>query len=108
MDGDIYRNALERIKSASETMYKYSQWVNDMEFFPEENGMLFTDHMQIERYKEIWFALEIINACALSEWEESEKNKEFDVIWQEKYKKEATNLLCEMEKLLQCIIGMDK
>ena len=45
--------------------------------------------------------MEIINACALDEWEEKGRPKDFSKIWNEKYKYDATKMLYELIEFIE-------
>ena len=96
MENNIIEIVKLRIAKSNDDIYRYAELVSDLEFFREQNPQLFHTKELSERYDEIWMKLEILNACALSEWEECGRPKNFDEIWKEKYIKDAQNLLQEL------------
>lgn len=62
---------------------------------------LFSNEESKEKYQEAWFELEIINALALSEWEEQGRPADWNTQWESKYKMEASDLVSELISTLK-------
>lgn len=84
-----------------ENLYEYAALVSDLEFFSEQNPNLFKTADSINRYASLWNDLEVLNACALNDWEEQGKPKDFNNVWNKKYKEDATKLIEKVIDLLQ-------
>lgn len=62
---------------------------------------IFSDIESKEKYKEIWFELEIINGLALSEWEEQGRPIGWNTQWESSYKSEASELVNDLINTLK-------
>jgi hypothetical protein len=62
---------------------------------------LFSDIESKEKYKEIWFELEIINGLALSEWEEQGRPVDWNTQWESSYRSEASDLVNDLINTLK-------
>lgn len=92
----------ELLNGATESLENfcaYARFVNDSEFFAEQNPEVFADTNMHDKFNQIWVEMEIINAFALCEWEELGRPKDFCFVWNTKYKKDAEEILY---KLKQC------
>ncbi|ATZ12523.1 hypothetical protein [Erwinia amylovora] len=54
---------------------------------------LFRNDQSRDDYHQIWFELEIINAVALSEWENEGCPRDWQNRWESDYRQEASNLI---------------
>ena len=105
MDDSIVKR-IERLIAISDSHFrKYAALVNDLEFVAEQYTSVFTTAGVTARYNEIWMELEIINACALCEWEELGKPENFNEIWTKKYRNDARCVLSEMIDFLKTEVG---
>lgn len=95
----------ELIKIKKETecrnLFAYAALVADLELLSNQNDDLFSSDSLKEEYRTIWNKMEIINACALDEWEEKGRTKDFSKIWNEKYKYYAIKMLCELIEFVE-------
>jgi hypothetical protein len=62
---------------------------------------LFKDENSREDYQHIWFELEIINASALSDWEDEGRPVDWKSRWQSNYKLVASELIDELLNTLK-------
>ena len=95
------------IESSGQSFYLFAGVVNELEFFAEQNKSIFSDETR-QQYKSIWIELEVLNACALEEWESLGKPHDFSNYWEDKYKKEALVLLTELCSFLKSISNSAK
>jgi len=62
---------------------------------------LFENEKSRDNYQKIWFELEIINAIALSEWENEGRPADWKTRWELEYKRDASELMNELLKTLK-------
>lgn len=79
--------------SASESLFAFAEFAKSAEFH-FDNYKSNTEFFSL--YKEKWFDLEIINAVALNDWESEGRPKDWSEKWNEKYKKDAANVIQEL------------
>ena len=95
----------ELIKIKKETecsnLFSYAALVADLELLSNQNDYLFPSDSLKEAYRTLWNKMEIINSCALDEWEEKGRPKDFSKIWNEKYKYDATKMLYELIEFIE-------
>lgn len=94
-----------KMKKSTNSLLGYSGLVADLELIPSQCNKINTKELCNEFFN-IWDEMEIINACALAEWEEcgKPKNEIFTEIWIEKYQNEATILVNKMMNFLSKVI----
>ncbi len=83
-----------KIRTSVKSLYSYSALVADLELLPSQYKKINSQELRNEFFI-IWNDMELINACALSEWEDCGRpsNNFFDHIWINKYKKDASILI---------------
>ena len=54
------------------------------------------DAVALMRYRKAWFELEIINSVALEEWESDGRPSAWDTKWNEKYRKDAHEVIQQL------------
>ena len=69
-----------------------------MECFAEQHAEFNKENR--EKFQCIWTELEVLNACALDEWELKGRKRDFEFEWDTKYKEEAKKLV---ERILKFI-----
>lgn len=78
----------------------FAKFVNYAEDLAHLNE-LFEDEHNRDNYQRIWFELEIINALALSEWENEGRPADWKTRWESDYKQDASELLSELLRSLK-------
>lgn len=73
----------------------FAKFVNYAEGLPQVDE-LFEDEQNKDNYQQIWFELEIINALALSEWENEGRPTDWQARWESDYKHDASELIAEL------------
>ncbi|WP_343346254.1 hypothetical protein [Terrisporobacter petrolearius] len=92
-----------KAKIACDNLYEYTNFVSDLEFVAEQNKDIFNSKALICKYHDLWFELEILNACALEECEEKRNFKDCSNIWNTKYKDDAINLVNSLLVFLETL-----
>ncbi len=93
---DIREYALSSLND----VVSFARFVNYAEDLPQLND-LFEDEHDKDNYQQIWFELEIINALALSEWENEGCPADWQTHWESEYKHDASELMDELLKTLK-------
>lgn len=62
---------------------------------------LFEDEQSREHYQQIWFELEIVNALALSEWENEGRPADWQSRWESDYQHDAFGLITKLISALK-------
>jgi hypothetical protein len=62
---------------------------------------LFENESSKDNYQQIWFELEIVNALALSEWENEGRPSDWQTRWESDYKQDASELMNELLRTLK-------
>lgn len=78
----------------------FAKFVSCAEDLSQMNS-LFEDECNRDNYQKIWFELEIINALALSEWENEGCPADWQMRWESEYKHDASELMDELLKTLK-------
>ena len=78
----------KRAVDAAKDMRLFASFVADTEFFAEQNPECFCSKKAADAYSGLWFELEIVNACALSDCEKEEPGAH-QGIWDAKYRADA-------------------
>lgn len=85
--------------AALESIFAFAEFTKHSEsLFEDEKG----DSEFVQRYKEAWFELEIVNSVALEEWESDGRPKAWAEKWNDKYREEAAEVV---HQLLQVVEG---
>jgi len=90
-----------KIRSSSNNLFAFSNMVDELECLIEQNKEFLININSIQQYHKAWSELEILNACALDDWEVNGKPSDFDKVWDAKYKQDAINLIEDLVKLLK-------
>lgn len=95
---------IDKMKRSTNSLYCYSNLVADLELIPSQCNEINTKELYNEFFS-IWNDMEIVNACALDEWEEcgDPQNEKFTEIWSKKYQEEAVSLVNKMILFLKKI-----
>lgn len=93
---DICEYALNSLND----VVSFARFVSYAEDLPQLNE-LFEDEHNRDNYQKIWFELEIINALALSEWENEGFPADWQTRWESEYKHDASELMDELLKTLK-------
>jgi len=93
-----------KVRTSVKSLYSYSSLVADLELLPSQCQKINSPELRHEFFI-IWNDMELINACALSEWEECGRpsNNLFNRIWDNKYKKDASILIDKLVLFLSKI-----
>ena len=83
-------------EQATEDLFRWSRFVAHTEFLWQDITLV-TD---ADAWQRQWFALEIVNGLALSEWEEDGRPNDWSARWREGYQQEAVELVNELLGLL--------
>lgn len=101
MDNDQISVINEKLNHGTDSIYEYSALISDLEFFPDQNKNLFVNDVIRGEFESAWLELETLNAIALDEWEEMGKPKDFNKIWNIKYRSDAIELLQELIRIIK-------
>lgn len=93
---DICKYALNSLND----VVSFARFVSYAEDLPQLNE-LFENEYNRDNYQKIWFELEIINALALSEWENEGRPADWQTHWESEYKYDASELMDELLKTLK-------
>lgn len=85
---------------APDSHINFAQFVEYAEVFCGENNP-FLEPKNAAHYDELWFEMEIINALALSDWEDAGRPKNWSSHWDENYKHEVENIISEFLETLE-------
>ncbi|MEN8513229.1 hypothetical protein [Burkholderia sp. RS02] len=88
---------VERAQTAAKDHLKYARFVQDAEIFQADAVQ---DEKWKSAYRACWFELEIVNALALDDWESSGKPDDWSATWNERYKKDAEELIANLCAIL--------
>ncbi|MEN5284316.1 hypothetical protein [Serratia marcescens] len=91
---------LEYAFSSLNNVVSFAKFVSYAENLAQLNE-LFEDEKSRDNYQRIWFELEIINALALSEWEDEGRPVDWKTHWESNYKEDASELMNELMKMLK-------
>ncbi|WP_121574854.1 hypothetical protein [Brenneria alni] len=95
------KNAIcEYAFSSLNDVVSFAKFVSYAEDLPQLSE-LFEDEQSRENYRQIWFELEIVNALALSEWENEGRSVDWQTRWESGYKHDASELINELLRLLK-------
>ncbi|AUO04151.1 TPA: hypothetical protein ACXJQO_003497 [Serratia marcescens] len=86
--------------SSLNNVVSFAKFVSYAEDLAQLNE-LFEDEKSRDNYLRIWFELEIINALALSEWEDEGRPVDWKTQWESSYKEDASELMNELMKMLK-------
>lgn len=103
MEADSLKRLIKKLELSDKDLFSFSNFVNSAEFFTEENAALFKDKRKAKKYNDIWFEMEILNAHALSIWEEQGCPRNFDIIWKADYEDDAKDLLNILAEFLKSV-----
>ena len=98
---ELYNKIQKKSEKSISSLFEYVIFVNDLEFFAEQNFDIFDKNDMISQYNSLWLELEILNSLALSEWEEDGKPKDFSKKWVKKYQTEVKELVNKLLCLLK-------
>lgn len=93
---DIYEYAYSSLND----VVSFARFVSYAENLPQLNE-LFEDECNRDNYQKIWFELEIINALALSAWEDEGCPADWQTRWELGYKQDASELMDELLSTLK-------
>jgi hypothetical protein len=88
---------LERAQGATRDHLEYARFVRESEELHDED----VQDEQRSAYSACWFELEIVNALALSEWESAGKPSDWAATWNERYKRDAEELIANLCDILR-------
>lgn len=86
--------------SSLDDVVSFAGFVNYAEELPQLND-LFSDEINKDAYRQIWFELEIINALALSEWEAAGRPADWQARWTSDYQQDASELMDQLLSTLK-------
>ncbi|MCG5076748.1 hypothetical protein [Paraburkholderia tagetis] len=89
---------LERAKTAARDHLAYARFVQESEVLHDNGDQ---DEQQKSAYSACWFELEIVNALALSEWESAGNPSDWAAAWNERYKRDAEELIANLCEILR-------
>ena len=92
-------NFLTQANLADKSHISFAKFVNDAEMFCENKKDGVADK-NLERYRKIWFDLEIINALALDDWDSAGRPENWLSQWEAKYRSNAQEVISELRSLL--------
>ena len=90
----------EYARSSLNDVISFARFVSYAENLPQLNE-LFEDNHSRDNYHQIWFELEIINALALSEWENEGRPTDWKNRWESDYKQDVSELMDELLRTLK-------
>lgn len=96
LDKDLF---LLQARESVETHLSFSRFVQDAEGLCG-NANPFLSGSDLSIYDKLWFELEIVNASALSDWEEQGKPSNWVAEW-ETYKPDAVELVESLVALIE-------
>ncbi|MBK4717204.1 MULTISPECIES: hypothetical protein [Tenebrionibacter/Tenebrionicola group] len=85
--------------SSLNDVVSFAKFVSYAEDLPQVNE-LFENEESRENYQQIWFELEILNALALSEWENEGRPADWQSRWETDYKHDAYEIVTNLLKSL--------
>lgn len=94
---------LKCVDSADKNHIEFSKFVRDAEAFCQNEKREGTADVNLARYREIWFDLEIINALALDHWESSGMAENWISQWDDRYKHDVQVVIAELRVLLAAL-----
>jgi hypothetical protein len=80
--------------------YAFADFIKYAELYCGKSNPL-VHESDTEKFDAIWFEMEIVNAAALSDWEEAGKPKDWTHSWETLYKKDAVELTSSLTALLK-------
>lgn len=97
MVGDMSKEYIEKNSTtALDDIFSFAKFVAETECLAEMLDMEFQ-----EQYYRSWFEMELVNSLALAEWEQDGSPREWDKVWNEKYKEEAKETLDEFLEVVK-------
>ena len=87
MENKLLNKLINELTDSSESFNQFSKFVRDYEILFKEYDL-----------EDIWFELEIINALALYDWEQSDKYTFWSALWEEKYKSDIEELILKYKE----------
>lgn len=94
---------LKCVDSAEKDHIEFSKFVRDAEVFCQNEKRDGAIDINLARYRGIWFDLEVINALALDDWESSGMPENWISQWDERYKRDAQEVIAELRVLLAAL-----
>lgn len=94
---------LKFLDSADENHFEFSKFVRDAEVFCKNENLGNFGDVNLARYREVWFNLEIINALALDDWDSSGRPDNWVCQWNERYRHDAKEVIAELRVLLAAL-----
>jgi hypothetical protein len=91
-------DVVERARTAARDHLDYALFVRDSEVFQDDAVQ---DEKRESAYRACWFELEIVNALALDEWEFDGKPNDWAATWNERYKRDAEELIFNLCAILR-------
>jgi hypothetical protein len=88
---------LERAQTAARDHREFARFVQESEILHDDGVQ---DEQRQSAYSACWFELEIVNALALSEWESAGKPSDWAMAWNERYKRDAEELIANLCEIL--------
>ncbi|MFC0691124.1 hypothetical protein [Paraburkholderia humisilvae] len=85
-------DVVERARTAAKDHLEYARFVQDAETLHDA----LQDEKRRSAYHACWFELEIVNALALDEWESDGKPSDWAATWNERYKRDAEELIANL------------
>lgn len=100
-ENELFSLIKSKAAKCTDTILHYAGFVSDLEFLAEQNPAVFDTTDKVSKFDSLWLELEIVNALALDELEQSKTD--FTNKWDVKYKEEAedvvNNMLCFLESV---------
>ncbi len=97
MVGDMSREYIEKSsETALNGVFSFAKFVAETEFLADMMCIEFQ-----EQYHRAWFEMELVNSLALADWEQDGSPREWDKIWNERYKEEAKETLGEFLEVVK-------
>lgn len=90
---------IEFARSSADELLNFAYFVAMAEIYCTRSGALIPDS-KLGRYSEIWFEMEIVNAIALSEWEEEGRPQQWSDRWRSDFRNDAQELIGDLIELL--------
>ncbi|MBR2410786.1 MAG: hypothetical protein IKB08_03580 [Clostridia bacterium] len=94
----------KKARDASLSCQNFLHFVNEIESFPQYYNEIFTSEDSVRKFYKIWQEMEEINACALSEWEDTSYFSDFSSIWQSKYKKSVETVINKLLSFIESVV----
>ncbi|KPN70591.1 hypothetical protein AKG09_11310 [Neisseria sp. 83E34] len=91
---------LTEANKASENLFLFASFVNNTEFLMNYIERKYLKNIDIDKYKNCWNELEILNSLALSDWEDDGKPINWSKKWEKYYEKDAKDLISNLLNIL--------